>query len=1054
MNYRFGPFLVFAFAVLSVVTASSSVLAEDDKLTFERDIRPIFRAHCFDCHGAEKEVKGKLDLRLVRFMLAGGESGPAIVAGDVDASYLVERVRAGEMPPGNHRVPDHQIEMLVQWVKQGAQTVRPEPSSIGPGLGVSDEERSYWAFKPLIRPAVPSVKDATRIRTPIDAFLIAKMEPAGLTFASDTDKETLIRRASLDLLGVPPTPEEVQAFLDDTSDDAWAGLINRFLDSPLYGERWGRHWLDVAGYADSEGYTNNDSSRAWAYKYRDWVIQAIGSDMPFDQFITWQLAGDELVNPPYKNMTVQEIEKLTATGFLRMAADGTSAQNDDVAREQVMIDTVKIVSTSLLGLSVGCAQCHDHRYDPISQKDYYRLRAIFEPALNPKKWKQPNSRAISLYTDEDHAKANEVEAQAQTQVTARNEKQAEFMEDVLQKELEKVDEAIRGKLEEAYKTAGDKRTEEHNELLGTNPNIRNLSTGVLYQYNQGYADKLKEMDAEIAKLRGTKPPHEYLRALTESAGEFDPTFLYYRGDYRQPQDEVTPGGVAVASPAESPFEIADNDGSLPSSGRRLAYARRLTSGRHPLVGRVLVNRFWLHHFGKGIVSTPGEFGRLGTMPTHPALLDWLADEFMASGWSLKHLHRIIMTSTVYQQESLRTAEADQLDGGNTLYSHFPVQRLDAEAIRDSILQVTNRLDGAQFGAPTMVATDTSGQVIINGDTQRRSIYLQMKRTQPISILKAFDAPAMEINCTKRETSTVATQSLMLMNSDFILNFSKAFAARLNLEANGKVDSATIENLTVAIPDAALSNSDPWSYGYGHVGDSIDGASAQVNFTEFPHFADNTWKGGDKVPDENIGWAFLSAAGGHTHSNTHNPIRRWKAPVAGKIRLGGGLSHGSDNGDGIALSVYSSRQGELTKTEAFTNQTMYEATFDVEAGETIDTIVNQKADHTSDSFGNHFWFELLDGNGNVVKKWDSSADFRGPIDLKTFEVKSSVAEQVAFGWQLAYGRKPTREDVTLSLEFISAQLEILLREGNESPFEQAMTNYCQALLTSNQFLYLE
>ena len=358
MNMR----LYCLFIVLAAIAPSvaSSAGAADD-LTFEKDIRPIFRTHCYDCHGAEKEMKGELDLRLVRLMEKGGELGPALVKGKPDESYLMERIISGEMPPGSHRVPDNQIAMIKQWILAGAKTARPEPATIGPGLGITPEERSYWAYQPIRRPLIPGVTNVDQVRSPIDALLLARMEKQGLKFAEPADKETLLRRASLTLTGLPPTDAELNEFLADESAESWSKVIDRLLDSPQYGERWGRHWLDVAGYADSEGATNSDVNRLWAYKYRDWVIRAIGEDMPFDQFITWQLAGDELVDPPYKNMTDQEIDKLTATGYLRMAADGTGQVNDVASRNQVVIDTVKIVSTGLLGMSVGCAQCHDHR---------------------------------------------------------------------------------------------------------------------------------------------------------------------------------------------------------------------------------------------------------------------------------------------------------------------------------------------------------------------------------------------------------------------------------------------------------------------------------------------------------------------------------------------------------------------------------------------------------------------------------------------------------------------------------------------------------------------
>ena len=1049
MNMR----LYCLFIVLAAIAPSvaSSAGAADD-LTFEKDIRPIFRTHCYDCHGAEKEMKGELDLRLVRLMEKGGELGPALVKGKPDESYLMERIISGEMPPGSHRVPDNQIAMIKQWILAGAKTARPEPATIGPGLGITPEERSYWAYQPIRRPLIPGVTNVDQVRSPIDALLLARMEKQGLRFAEPADKATLLRRASLSLTGLPPTDAELNKFLADESAESWSKVIDRLLDSPQYGERWGRHWLDVAGYADSEGATNSDVNRLWAYKYRDWVIRAIGEDMPFDQFITWQLAGDELVDPPYKNMTDQEIDKLTATGYLRMAADGTGQVNDVASRNQVVIDTVKIVSTGLLGMSVGCAQCHDHRYDPISQKDYYRLRAVFEPALNPKRWKVPGNRAVSLYTDEDHAKAAEIEAKAQEQVAARNAKQKEYMDLALAAELEKVDEALREPLETAYRTAGDKRTDEQKELLAKNPNIGNLSTGVLYQYNQGHADELKKLDGEIATLRATKPVHEYVRALTKQGSEVDPTFLFYRGDYRQPQEEVKPGGLTVAAPGDSPFEIKDNPEGSPTTGRRLQYARWLTSGRHPLVARVLVNRFWMHHFGTGIVDTPGEFGRLGSLPTQPEVLDWLSDEFMAKGWSLKHLHRILMTSAVYMQQSKRTPEADQIDGGNQLYSHFPVKRLDAEAIRDSILSVSGKLDSTPHGAPVMVDKDTSGQVIISGDVQRRSVYLQMKRTEPVALLKAFDAPAMEINCTIRDNSTVATQSLMMMNSDFILKSADFFASRINQEAQGKVESSIIEGLALTLPENALANRSPWSYGYGFIEDAAEGEIAPVKFTPYPFFGGKYWKGGEKIPDETIGFSFLGDTAGHTADKEFNPIRRWTAPIDAKIQITGKLHHSSENGDGVRLTMYSSSQGQLGQWSAKAGATPYDITLEVKAGDTVDAIVDMIENYTSDSFSNYFTIKVLESESKLA--WDSKAEFQGPQDQSAYELKATIAEQVAYGWKLAYGRNPTREEVQLSLEFIQQQVLLLIEAKNESPFEQAMTNYCQALLTSNQFLYME
>jgi hypothetical protein len=773
-----------------------------EELSFEHDIRPIFRTYCYECHGATEKVEGGLDLRLVRFIERGGDSGPAITKGDADASYLWQRVSAGEMPPNGHPVPADQLTILQQWIAQGAPTLRAEPESIGPGLGISEEEQNHWAFQPIRRPAPPAVQAGDRVRTPIDQFVLARLEAVGLTYAEEASRTTLLRRASLDLIGLPPTPEQIDEFLNDSSPVAWEHALDRLLDSPHYGERWARHWLDVVGYADSEGYSTQDTPRAWAYKYRDWVIRALNDDLPIDQFIVWQLAGDELVTPPYENLSSEDIDKLVATGFLRMAVDGTASSNDDTARNQVIGDTIKVLSSSLLGLTVGCAQCHDHRYDPISQEDYYRIRAILEPAMDCTNWKTPPQRQISLLTAEQRELTRQIEAKAQLRADERAAKEKEFMETALQGELAKCDESQRAALDAAYRTPKDQRSAQQNELLALHPNIASLHPGVLYQYNQEHANQLKELDTEIAAIRAQKPREEFVRALSEPGNgvALPVTRLFYRGDFRQPLQPVTPGDLTVATLRETEWGIADNEPALTSSGRRLAYARWLTSGRHPLVARVLVNRFWMHHFGKAIVATPDDFGKLGTAPTHPELLDWLADNFVNNGWSLKEFHRLVMTSSVYRQQSLRHPAGNAVDASDDLYWHFPVRRAEAEVLRDAMLSVSGRLQTELLGEPVTVNADDTGQVVVSGEMQRRSIYLQVRRTMPVAMLAAFDAPQMEVNCALRPRSTAATQSLMLMNSQFTLDCAAALARRIGAEADHRSDST----LAACEPDSPAS----------------------------------------------------------------------------------------------------------------------------------------------------------------------------------------------------------------------------------------------------------
>jgi len=792
---------------LTVVLASRSWAAETSELTFERDVRPILKQHCFQCHGEGEKLKGGVDLRLRRFMDKPAESGAhVVVPGQPEQSEMVRLVREGEMPEKGKKLPAKEIAVLEQWVAQGAKTARPEPEQV-PKFFITEEERAFWAFQPIRRTAPPKVKDA-RVRTPIDAFLLAKLEAKGFGFNPEASKETLLRRLTLDLTGLPPTPHEIALFLADEATDAYERLVERLLASPHYGERWGRHWLDVAGYADSEGYTDADPVRPWAYKYRDYVIRSLNADKPFDQFIREQLAGDEMVKPPLKNFPAEAVEKLTATGFLRMSPDGTAsaaASDQKIARNAVVTETLKVVSSSLLGMTVGCAQCHDHRHDPIPQSDYYRFRAIFEPALDTEKWRVPAARLVSLQPDDQRAKAAEIEKEAKVVEAERLVKQEEFISDILERELAPKPEELREPLRTAYRTVVKARTPEQVKLLMDHPSVMNLSGGSLYLYDRTYqtknADELKKFTERAAEIRKRKPVEEFVPALTEPPGlaKLPPTFLFSRGDVMAPKEQVSPGELMILA-ALRPAEIPEKSPSLPTSGRRLALAQSLTDGKHPLTTRVLVNRIWNHHFGRGIVASLGDFGHLGDRPTHPELLDWLASEFVARDWSLKELHRLIVTSSAYRQTSVREAEKDRADPDNYLLGRMNARRLEAETIRDAMLVVTAKFNPKMFGAPVPLMADEDGQIIVgvdttdtagrpsgkfvplNGEEFRRSLYVQMRRSKPLGLLETFDLPRMEPNCEIRNASTVAPQSLAMMNGEFTLAQSKFFAERISREA--------------------------------------------------------------------------------------------------------------------------------------------------------------------------------------------------------------------------------------------------------------------------------
>ncbi len=776
----------FLGAVLLLGSGSMTAARADDvpAMTFEQHVRPIFKAYCLDCHGGGGELKGKLDLRLARTARQGGKTGPALAPGKPEESALLDRIRDGEMPPGEKKVPPAQIAVIERWIAQGARTLRDEPASLPPGIDITPEERGFWAFQPIRRVEPPAVApgDRDRVRTPIDAFLLAALRQRGATFAPEADRATLLRRAAFDLTGLPPSSEQLDDYLADRRPDAHERAIDRLIDSPQYGERWARHWLDVAGYADSDGNANDDTPRPYAYRYRDYVVRSFNADKPLDRFIVEQLAGDELVPRPWANLKPDQVERLAATGFLRNAADGTATGGPDpaLASNQVVADTLKIVGSSLLGLTVGCAQCHDHRYDPIPQSDYYRLRAVFEPALDPAHWRRPVQRLVSLYTDADRARSTAVEAEAGQLEKALEPKVARYMAEALEKELTKFPADVRGKLRDARNAPEAKRTAEQKQLLASHPSVL-ITEGVLYQYNPAAAEDLKKERAKIAAVRGKKPVEEFVSVLDELPGVVPETKIFHRGDHRQPTLAVTPGDLTIAAPPGARFEIAGKDPARPTSGRRLEYARHLVDGRHPLVGRVLANRIWMHHFGRGLVETPGDLGALGTRPTHPELLDWLASELVRQGWSLKRMHRLIMTSAAYRQSSRR--ESAGADAEDAWYGRYPVRRLDAEALRDRVLAASGRLDPRMYGRPVPVTEDSVGQVNAANDSPRRSLYLEVRRTRPVSFLTAFDAPVMAVNCDRRMPSTSATQSLMLMNSDYVLEHAKAMARRLRSDVS-------------------------------------------------------------------------------------------------------------------------------------------------------------------------------------------------------------------------------------------------------------------------------
>ena len=802
-----------ALATVWLLTGSLAVADQDSKIVFEKQIRPILKQHCFHCHGEEEEVSAGLDLRLRRFLAQGGDSGAAIMPSDPENSLLIEVLRSGQMPEGKDKLPDQEIDLIAKWIQQGAPTARSEPETVAELDAFTEEERNWWSLQPIAAPQVPAANELTDSRNPIDRFIARSLQQSGLTFSPAADARTLIRRLQFDLTGLPPTPDEITAFTEQSKDapeSAYRSLLERLLNSPAYGERWARHWLDIAGYADSNGFDEKDVVREHAWRYRDYVIRSLNNDKPYDQFIREQLAGDEIAaslgmhaNSPEEQDRARYAELLTATGFLRMAPDGSVSQNNITTRNQCVADTIKIISTTLYGMTIECAQCHNHRYDPITQADYYSLRAIFDPGFDVPRWRVPKNRLVSLQTKQQAEQAANIEKEAKKIDAERNAQQKQFIAEVLEKELAKRDEAIRDDLRVAYNSDAKQRTKEQTKLLSEHPSINKLSASSLYLYDSTYKTKhaatLKEIAARAQAIRDTKPTEEFVHAFTELAN--DPkavvtTHVFFRGNPEAPKEKVLPSDLSVLASWRS-TELAEFSDAVPTTGRRLAFARSVTDGKHPLLARVIVNRVWKHHFGRGLVSSAGDFGVLGERPSHPELLDWLATEFMESGWSLKTLHRLILTSQTWQQSSKRSKRGDQIDPDNQLLSRQKTRRIEAEALRDALLAVTGKLNRKPFGPPIPVMPTTDGSIVVGNDTTdsagrqtgkyiplhgeeyRRSIYVQVRRSRPLDLLTTFDAPSMtDPNCISRPETTVSPQSLLMMNNSGMRAHARHFAQRL------------------------------------------------------------------------------------------------------------------------------------------------------------------------------------------------------------------------------------------------------------------------------------
>ncbi len=990
---------------LTGLPPASASAVQVEKASIPPQIHRILKQNCFKCHGVAKS-EGQLQLHSVVRIWRGGESGTAVVPGDPGHSPLWQRVANDEMPP-EQPLMETEKQLLHDWIAAGAR-----------GLPSSDEEAAqmqrdeHWAFTKLSAIAPPPVQHPQRCQTPIDQFVQAELERLGLELGPDIDRSALIRRLCFSLTGLPPHPDEIEKFVTESRPDAVATLIDRLLASPQYGVRWGKHWLDAAGYADSNGYFNADSDRPLAHQYRDYVVRSINADKPFDQFVREQIAGDELSgfkpDQHRHQATPEMIEMLIATHYLRNGQDGSgeSDGNPDevrIDRYTALESAQQIIASSLLGLTLQCAKCHDHKFEPISQLDFYRFQSVLYPAYNPDQWIKPNDRVThaSLPEDYDRWQADVTAASRRT-----TELQSSYREWIRKNRVHDLvlfeddferpedmndhwtatipgDDCPAGTAKVTLRTSdtympdarpaaliasgrlqiieggqsGDKwlstqqtfdwTPEEENQwvqvtfdlvdnkvftnespaeriafgialhdfnnnssveggnmLIDGNPQggaavhldypgaatknlgkigsakyspnhsfgvrITRLRKGIFrlqqlvdfspegphvdlkeldlpngsfafgyccgrsYQVDnvviessqaigattatlsqaqidtvEAFHAELKRRQAEIetasvaqSRLEAEEPGR--ISWVTDTTREPPEVYLLARGEYSQPAERVQPAAFSALQDEANAYQVVPPENGAASSGRRTAWAKWVTqhdSRAASLMARVQVNRIWQQHFGTGLVSTPENLGMSGAEPSNVALLDWLAGEFIRSGWSLKSIHRLILLSTVFRQSSLATEKALIIDPNNHLLWRYPIRRLDAESIRDAQLAISGELD-LTLGGP-YVATTRNGtaEVIVPEDrpgAHRRSIYLQQRRTQGLSLLSVFDAPAMVVNCTRRPVTTMPLQSLTLLNSEFIVKRGEQFAVRTQQESGDGLEAKVQRAFRLAV----------------------------------------------------------------------------------------------------------------------------------------------------------------------------------------------------------------------------------------------------------------
>ena len=758
--------LLFALLVVTAFSwqPASAADAPDEKAQgkfFESKIRPLLAEHCFKCPGEKKEKGG---LRLVSHgsLLKGGESGAAIVPGKPDESLLIEAVRyeSLEMPPAG-KLPEADIKLLESWVAAGAfwpeagEAVRVAQEQF------SDEDRAWWSFQPVVKPPVPE-SGSDWARNEIDHFILRKLNESRLKPAPEADRRTLIRRLYADLIGLPPTAEEVDTFLKDDSQDAYEKLVERLLDSPRYGERWARQWLDLVRFSESDGYRKDDF-RPTLWRYRDYVIRSFNEDKPYDQFVQEQVAGDELAP--------DDPDSVTATAYWRLYLYEYNQRDVRTHWTAIMDELTDVSGEVFLGLGMGCAKCHDHKFDPILRRDYFRFQAFFssilprdEMPIGTREQKEAYEKQLAIWQE----KTKEIREQMTTLEAPYNAKARQLAVEKFPPDIR----VIAGKPSSEWSALDRQLMDLVNRQI-----YFEFSQVKSSEEHQKKIDSLKSQLAEFDSLKPTPLPVAF--AVTDAAATPAKTFIPGR------KIDVAPGYLSLLDP--NPAVVSPIEAAPDSTGRRSTLARWLTTAENPLTSRVAVNRIWLGHFGTGLVATASDFGRLGEKPSHPELLDWLTSYFVEQGWSLKTMHRLICRSATYRQSASHPDEktATKLDPQNRLRWRCDIHRLQAEQIRDAMLAASGELD-LKSGGPS-----------VDAKAPRRSIFSKIIRNDPDPLLSSFDAADGFNSTVNRSVTTTPTQALLMINGDWMLARSTALAKRVDSLAGAMKNGEASERAATA-----------------------------------------------------------------------------------------------------------------------------------------------------------------------------------------------------------------------------------------------------------------